>query len=306
MNTSTAIPGHQPPPGFLREGTLRLNPAQAGWIVREIRYERQRDETRAKSHIADLREMMQRGMWREKDQLDFARLPDGRLILVNGHHRLRAQSESGQDIIWNIAFHDCANMDAVGSLYHTFDTNVRRRSNSNVLAGVGLAADLGISKLTADALYRAVPVIVGGMKVGPHLADGARLIDDRLAACRRLSVEASILEACFKTAPAQMKRKLHGAGVFAVALVTMQADKQRSSEFWTGVAENDGLRKADPRATLIQWLTFNSNQSGLLSAPMIAAAWAWNAFVEGRDIKYIRISGSNNVRIARTQYRVQP
>lgn len=306
MDDTTVASKAQQSLGFIAEGTTSMNPAQAGWIVQNLRYENQRDESRAKRHIADLREMMQRGLWRQKDQIDFARLPDGQVILVNGHHRLRAQSESGQNILWNVVIHDCADMAAVGALYYTFDTVVRKRSVHNILNGVNLAGDLDLAKQTTAALFRSVPIIIAGMKVGSGLVEAARLIDDRLNAARQYADAARVLQGAFAPAPFNIKKRLFGGGVFAVALVTAKADPDRAYRFWRGIAENDGLKKADPRATLLKWMTFNESRSGLLSAPMIASALAWNAYIEGRNLGHIRVSGTAGVRIACTDLRVQP
>lgn len=291
---------------LIREGVVTLNPAQAGWVVNNLRYENQRDESRAKLHIADLREMMQRGLWRPKDQIDFARMPDGQVILINGHHRLRAQAESGKDIVWNVVIHDCADTAAVGALYYTFDTVVRKRSVNNILNGVNLAGDLDLAKQTTAALFRSVPIIIAGMRIGSGLVEAARLIDDRLNAARQYADAARVLQGAFAPAPFNIKKRLFGGGVFAVALVTAKADPDRAYWFWHGIAENDGLKKADPRATLLKWMTFNESRSGLLSAPMIASALAWNAYIEGRNLGHIRVSGTAGVRIACTDLRVQP
>jgi hypothetical protein len=105
-----------------------------------------------------LADLMQRHQWRAKEKLDFARL-DGRLILVNGHHRLGSQALAGLRMEWIVVIHECASADEVAELYFTFDTNCRQRSPHTILNVVGLGPTLGIGKDTASRLWSAIPLL---------------------------------------------------------------------------------------------------------------------------------------------------
>jgi hypothetical protein len=54
------------------------------------------------------------------------------------------------------------------------------------------------------------------------------------------------------------------------------------------VAENDGLRKNDPRATLINDILTRMIGTGSIRQKVQQPAVAWNAFCEGRDLKIIK------------------
>lgn len=306
MNNTAPTPLGQPQLGFIKEGQVKFNPVQANMVLKWCRYERQRDENKARSFIALLAEDMRRGTWLEKQQLDFARV-DGRIVMVNGHHRMRAQIESGQDIVWNIAIHDCASEAELRSLYYRFDTNLRKRSASNIMDGVGFAEDVGLKKETATALWSAAQLIEDGMKLRRYtMNSGARamLTDDRLAVCHEYAAEAKFYEGCIRVAPGHMRRKLRTVSMFALAMVTLKNEPETARNFWAGLAEDDGLNKGDARKTLLLDMQARSGMSGLAVAPLMAGARAWNAYRAGRGLKIIKVTG-NPVPIDGTPYVVR-
>lgn len=306
MNNTAPTPMGQPQLSFICEGHVTFTPAQANMVMKWCRYERQRDENRARSHIATLAEEMRRGSWLEKSQLDFARI-GGRLVLVNGHHRMRAQIESGQDILWNIAIHKCASESELRGLYYRFDTNLRKRSASNIMDGVGFADDADIRKETAKALWGAAQLIKDGMRFRRYSqAEGARsiLTDERLAICHEYVEEARFYESCVKSAPGHMRRKLRNVSMFALAMVTLKNDPEKARQFWQGLAEDDGLNKGDPRKTLLMDMQARSGMSGLVAAHLMAGTRAWNAYREGRDLKIIKVTG-HSIPISGTSYVVR-
>ena len=303
-NTATTL-SLQQSSAFVREGFVAFTPAHAETVLRECRYERQRDETRAKGHISTLAEYMRRGQWLEKSQLDFAQLPSGKLILVNGHHRMHAQIAAGATILWSIVIHRCADEHEVRGLYYRFDTNLRKRTSSNILSGIGFAEDTGLSKEIANALWNAAPVISDGMRFkrnGPQ--DTVMMTDDRIALCREYLGEAKLMGDAIKLAPVFLRRKLRTASVFGVAIVTLKHCPDTAKPFWFGLCEDDGLKKGDPRKALLADMQLRSGGSGLLIAGMMASARCWNAWCAGREISHVKVTG-HAVALAGTPYTVR-
>lgn len=291
----------------IREGFQSLSPSDAAAILEHCSYDRQRRIDAM--HSETLREMMQRGAWLEKSQIDFGRMPDGKLWLVNGHHRLTAQARSGRTLLWAIAVHDCKSVDDLRTLYYRYDTNVRKRTSENILQGVDFAGQHGLTKQVARSLFDAAPIIASGMSVGtrnPSLetALARRLTDQRMATAERFVAEASIYQACVDPAPASIKRKLLLPTITAVALVTIRHEPEIAAEFWSGVAENDGLRRGDARATLIQDLTARNGKSGSAHQFLVVAAKAWNAYHSGRLLKIIKVNAGHTTKISGTPYEV--
>ena len=304
MQVTPITSAAQGPLHFIREGFVTFTPAQAGLVLRECRYERQRDETRAKGHIAVLMEQMRRGLWLPRTQIDFASV-GGRLVLVNGHHRMRAQMESGVNIAWNIVIHPCASDEDLRSLYWRFDTHLRKRTTSNILNGIGFAAEAGLQKEVANALWRSAPVVATGMRFMRY-QQGQRdtLPDERLTFCREYAEEARFMQGAMAKAIVPVRRKLCAVSQFAVAMVTLRYARERAETFWLGMCEDDGLPKGDPRKALLLDMQTRGPKGALLAAQMMAVARCWNAWHDGRQINQVRVTG-HAVPLAGTPYTVQ-
>lgn len=294
------------PSRVLHDGFVLLSAHDAGLLLDKCRYERQvRDLTvGGKKHVRVLADIMKRGAWRAKDKLDFAKVGSA-YVLVNGHHRLTAQAVSGVDIEWTVVIHDCSDMGAVADLYYSFDTNLRIRSNHNILAATGIAEEMGMLPMAAEALYRAVPLIEANFDFSVAARDPImeRVIDRRLERMRSFQREALAFDKAITLAPATVKKRLRAQGPMAVALMAFRHQADLAADFWTGLAENDGLRKGDARHTYLRLLTSEIGNGGpTAEAGARAAATAWNAFFEGRQITIIK-SSSGKIRIAGTPIR---
>jgi hypothetical protein len=289
---------------FIREGKIIFSPEDAATVLASCRYERQRDETRAKSHIASLAEQMRRGLWLPKTQIDFANV-NGRKVLVNGHHRMHAQVAAGATILWNVVVHDCADDGEVAALYWKFDTTVRKRSTNNVVDGIGLADDLGIEKQWANVLWNAAQILHLGLRFHFHERDGAALLpDERVAVCRDYAAEALAYQEAAKKAILPVRTKLRKVSFFAPGLAVLRHDPATAREFIGGLCEDDGLAKGDPRKTLLADMQVRRGTSGLYSAQMMSFALAWNAYRAGRELKIIKVTGGA-VRLSGTPFTVR-
>ncbi|MFV0410615.1 MAG: hypothetical protein ACK5LJ_13280 [Paracoccus sp. (in: a-proteobacteria)] len=286
-NASNQGPQHH---SFLSEGHVRLNPAQAGWVGRELGYSRNRKLSPA--HVERLAEIMSRGQWLDKSAIDFARLPGGRLILVNGHHRMAAQAKTGRDIVWNVAFHDAPDEDGVKALYYRFDTDLRIRSSANIVSGIGLCDDLSLSKGTGKALWDSASLIADGMVFQRYRPGEARpLNDDLVVICHEYAEQARAFQPMVASAPSFMRRKLQRSSTFGLAMVTLKYSPILANEFWTGLCEDDGLMKGDPRKALLTDMQTRVGASGLFAAHLMAGAKAWNAYHGGRRMQIIKVTG---------------
>lgn len=293
---------------FIREGFTKLTPSQASLILRECAYERQRNIDKA--HVSTLREHMRLGLWADKDKLDFARLPNGTLVLVNGYHRMSAQAATTIDILWTVAIHSAQTIDDVHALYFKFDTNLRRRSDANIVQAVGFAERHGLTKTIAKAVYAAVPTIAAGMVIGnrpPGEANSAvfmrRITDLRLEQAERLAPMAARYQTWIEDALPGLRKKLLSVGVVSVALVT--AHHEQAEEFWRGLSENDGLRRGDPRNVLALDLMSRHLNQGSVQQSLYVTARAWNAFAKGEQLKIIKVYPGSRIKIIGTDYEVR-
>jgi hypothetical protein len=268
-------------------GDLTLTAEQAGALLATTRYEHQdRDLTKSgRKHRRDLGAMMQRGTWRSRSTLDFARL-NGNLILMNGHHRLGSQAESGCPITWSIVVHECDTAEAVHRLYYTFDTHLRIRTDPQVLNSLNLPERLNLPKTIVTAAYQASSLLAADMNTGQQ-DEGADslLIEDKVEIVTEFKPQLQLIEKWIKPASAGMKFKLRQRGAFAVAMVTAKHQPARAEAFWSGIAQDDGLKKGDPRHTYLRaMLEPDGRHSGSSWYSAAAASLSWNRFFEGRDL----------------------
>ena len=297
--------------GFVTPGDMVLTAQQASLITTNCVHAiqdkiRPLDNPAAKEHIATLSTIMRTDdAWMHETQIRFGVL-DGRLWCMDGNHRVRAQATAGISVPWNIKVDYYDDEQAFRSAFHKFNTNVRSRTEAQILGAAGFASEHGISKSTASALYAAVSFIVLGFRTGRNDRTEdeirkSRIVDVRMDIAFKHVGAAHALDECLKKADGKVKRKILTAGVAAVALVTLgtRTTAAAAKEFWTGLARNDGLAKGDPRHTLAMHLISEPLGAGASAA----AAAAWNAWYEGRRLMVIRPGDVDAVRIAGTIYK---
>ena len=289
---------------FIREGQATFTPVQAQMVLDHCRYERQRDETKAQAHIGALAEQMRRGLWLPKTQIDFARV-GGQFILVNGHHRMHAQIAAAANILWNVVIHDCADDAEVAGLYWKFDTTLRKRSDANVLKGIGFAESTGLNKTVAAALWKAAPTIANGLRFYRYQNNEKNLLpDEKQAIAEGYVPEALIAQSLIDDATPMTRMLLRSSSRFALMLVTLRHCPDRAYEFWKGVCEDDGLTKGDPRKSLLVDFQTRSGARGLQAQHMMAIARCWNAWHAGQTLKHVKVTG-HAIALAGTPYTVR-
>jgi hypothetical protein len=84
------------------------------------------------------------------------------------------------------------------------------------------------------------------------------------------------------------------AAVIACALLTLRYQPEKASEFWSGIAADDGLRRDDPRKRLLVWLGLHREKPAMTAR---AFAVAWRAWIEGRDLELIRFKSTSPIKI---------
>lgn len=287
-----------PPPLSFAEGNMVVTPELAERIVTEANYERQRPVRQF--HVDDLAQHMRRGTFTAKTQIFFGFTPDGRLHLVNGQHRLRAVMSSGVPIEFQVAIVPVATDEELAALYYRHDRLARQRSVPEVLTAVDVCGRFGINATTARMVFLAVPLLASGFQ-RPNYQTDPLIRDDgaRLAFAEQWWPLAANYQELVADAPGAAKKKLLNPQVTAVGLVTLRHQRSRAEDFWRGIAENDGLKKGDPRRT---FLLDEHNLSGSQPVAASVAAGAWNAFYEKRSIGFIRIYDGAPVRILGTPY----
>jgi hypothetical protein len=283
-------------------GIVTIAPGIAKRILEETNFEGQRTlkPIRRQKHLNRLIA----GTWNPNFPVTFAMLPDGRLYLVDGQHRMDAI------VAFDVATRVRINISAVKveddirKLYAGFDESDSSRSEIEVIDGVGLVQSAGIRREVVRGGMRALAVIINNMEPsqGSGAAWEARMLDSRLSAFPDWEEEISAWARITELANRFIKNKLLNAGCMAVGIYTLKHQPGRAMEFWSALAENDGLGKNDPRARLIADFQTRSLRSGSSRQVIQAPAVAWNAWNEGRDLKIIKCVDGAAITIWGTPY----
>lgn len=288
-----------PPNSEIREGRLVVTAQMARQILAENNYDRQRP-VRA-PHVAFLADEMRRGNFVPGSQIAFARL-GGRLILVNGQHRMTAQVACNGTVEYQVLVQDASNMEDVSRYYYRQDRGQRVRSDAEVLAAVGVAQTYGLSATVARSVFQAVPLISNRF-LRPSISEDPTLRNDdlRLEACRPWWEVAEAYQYIIKAAPRLVHKKLTSSQALAVGLVTLKHQPEKARLFWEGISKDDGLRRGDPRKALL--IDFTNREWGRKSSDgAVVTSLAWNAFFTGRPLSLVKIVNGASVRILGTPY----
>jgi hypothetical protein len=273
------------------DGVVKMAPGTAKRILDELNFSGQRtlDSRRVYGHA----HAIVKGDWIESYPIHFASLPDGQIWLVDGQHRLAAISEQSSPVSITMRIVDMDSEKEARSFYAGFDGKGSVRTNVQILDAVGIAGELGLTNRMARAVYEAAPLLMNGMEplagtISVRAKPDIYLQSNRLAIVNEWAKQAQEYELITKKAGKGLFEKLKKTGPVAVALYTLRHQPSRAKEFWSGLANNDGLRRGDPRHTLIQDFNVRDVGTGSVRQRVQQSALAWNAFFEGRDLKIIK------------------
>lgn len=274
-------------------GRLTITPPGAMQILSSMNYDKQRRIDRG--HVSTLAEEMRRGLFFGGTQLAFGRLPDDSLHLVNGQHRLQALCEANASVEFQILVVPCANEQELKALYYRFDTVVRRRSGAVIRKTMGFAEEWGIGAQVAGGVWEAGPIILHRLKSLPGglFEPSLRTPDGRLDAIIPFKLQAKQFNDAIAKATSARRRRLTNAGVVAVALLTLRDQSEKAIPFWTGVAENDGLRQGDPRLALLEYFG-----NATLLTPNVSISIcrnAWNNWFRCKKVRYLKATETDDV-----------
>lgn len=268
---------------------VNIAPGIAARILEDINFPDQRrlKPARRQDHI----DRIEHGGWNpELSEIAFAMTPDGRMWLVNGQHRLSAFVVCNRAVATRVHIVSCKDFQEVRRVYASYDQKESSRNTTELLDASGVADQTGLKRKIVRAVYNAVPIIANGMEP-PASAKGStgdRSHDARLSMIAEWEEEALAYQSIVDVAQSSVQRKLSRAGTAAVALYTLRHQPDIAAEFWRGTALNDGLRRYDPRSTLIDDMMARSLATGSARQAIQQPVMAWNAFYEGRSLKIIR------------------
>ena len=272
-------------------GVVTLKPTGAKFMLERLNFPHQRvvDASRVFTHQHALRS----GDWMEGHAITFVDLPDGRIWLVDGQHRLTAISQWDSAVPVTIRLVQVESEKEARHFYAGFDQKTSVRTNMQIIDAVGVAEESGLSRPMSEAVFEASTLLANGLEPVAGSANVRQhkdlfLPSVRMAAIAEWAQEARQYEAAIAPAKAMLRRKLMLSGVVAVALYTLRHQPAKALEFWAGAAKNDRLASTDPRAALIADLLTRKVSTGSVRQRVQQPAVAWNSFYRGRPLSQVR------------------
>lgn len=278
----------------LEATTGAVSPAMARHMRDSMHFERQRPIS--EGNVKRLAGEMAAGWFLPGTPIFICVLPDGRQQIVNGNHTLEAVAASGVTIPLTMIRKRVRNMEDVARCYATFDIQ-KMRTWRDTLQASGMGETIPL----ADKVMAALGVIMAGFTYSKadYLANQSR--HARLQVLPDYQRAAHVIGEAVQGAPKMGARMIQRASFLAVALYTAKYQPSMATEFWGGFAKDDGLRSTDPRKMLFRWGASNpSGQSNKRPIECIAAALAWNAFFQGKDVGQLKPGAVSSIRILGT------
>jgi len=291
---------------IVSEGRLLIGPSLAKRILHECWFDGQEGRMNDTADMFIIRhvEHMRRGTF-HTSVIFFAVMPDGKMYLLDGYHRLNAVIDFGRDMKFVAIVEPCQTYDEVRSLYSTFNRpgSERIRTLPQILNALGIAEKLGVQKKMLESAYGVMPVIGNEMapitRADKQAMAMAGVMEARCDLLETFSAEVIEYDRCISGAAATTKVLLRKSPVVAVALQTLKYQREMAIRFWTAVANDDGLRKGTPERTLLDYMR-NNRHTGRNDDSIVGVALAWNAYFTGRPISALKINATKTLHIEGT------
>lgn len=282
------------------DGEIAIAPGIASRLLTEANWEGQRSV--ASWHVDLLAEIMRRGEWKDGSQIALCLL-DGKLHLVNGQHRMEAVVKAAKAQRFQVKIHRCDSLAEVAQHYWSYDVAARQRSNAEILRAPGFATQHGLSRTMADKLYGCTPLLGCEFeRQNYHIAsantrDAGKRMSIATAWVREAAVYQSIIDEAYSQ---KHKTRLLSSSVMSIALYTIRHQPGKAMPFWAGVANGEGLKRGDPRKTLIADFDNRHITGGNPDLRLLPVSLAWNAWYQGRELSILKVPQNATFSLAGT------
>ncbi len=275
-----------------------VTPHNADSWLRMFAYEKQRNLS--DQHIQRLAMEMVRGRFIEGTIIHFAQVGSQK-FLINGNHTLHAVVKSGVSIPLTVLTTPVKDMKTVARLYARHDIHRRRDWSATIRAS---DLEIDVPATFKNAASAALRIIMSGLD-SPISRDVEITYsrDLRLDAMDRYREHIEAYHTAIGGGVKQNQKVLMRAAVMAVGLETLKWQPNRGYEFWYGIAADDGLRRTDPRKTLLNYLTGTKATASNVMDHIKAVALAWNAFSQGRQLSALKLTAFIQFHLVGTPYR---
>jgi len=199
---------------------VKMAQGTAKRILDELNFPGQRsiDSSRVYSHARNII----KGDWIESFGIDFAALPDGRIWLVDGQHRLFSISQQDIPTPITIRLIEVDGEKDARRVYARYDQKRSVRTNVQIVDALGLSEETGLSRTMATSVFEAASTIMNNMEPITGSANTRKnpelfLQNNKVAIVQEWAKEARIYESVKKAKKALLV-KMRATGMVAIAL----------------------------------------------------------------------------------------
>lgn len=232
---------------------------------------------------------------------------NGEKHLVNGQHTLSAIIRAETPQLLTVTEHQVETEREIAELYFRHDNHLTR-SISDAFRALDLVSQTGLTFTEQGKLGAAAGFIDGGFA---GMSSQKRISRDELAnAVTNLAIPAKkyfeIIVGCRESLYTALTRR----STLSIGLICFVYSPLIAPDFWRQVALCDGLKVGDPRKTIHEFLSDVRTPGGGMKSRIAsvghhsrAIAAAWNAFIENRPLKQIKIiDDSAPIKLTGTPY----
>ena len=262
-----------------------LTPEKARHLRDTAHFERQRNINQ--KNVQRLSHEIREGRLTDGTQIYLCELPNGELRIANGNHTLEAVSHAGKPQLLTVTKKKVKDLDEVGLIYAVFDIQKPRTWMDSAKA-MGVDQEMP----NTQKILSAVRLIQSGFILSATRAS----VHETLENVHSYQEEAIRFDELKKGSMSDSARLMTRSGVLSVILETLRYQPSLAYEFWTEVAEDDGLANGNPAKALLNWLRRQAGASGSGSQRehVLAAAQAWNAKFKDEERQIIRVTRSGS------------
>lgn len=288
--------------------TLMVSPEMAANLRKSADFELQRPMSAV--NVARLRAEMDANRFVPGTPVYFAVLPDKSMLALNGQHTLEAISRGKGLVELTFIYQDVKTSAEAGAIYARLDLH-KIRSWRDSLRAYG-AEDMLADSTTWTAAYAAAIGQIFMLFENSARKDrsenliylqATRSRDLRVKVMREFQPHADL----YVSAVGGLSGRKHffkRAAIFGVGLEIMRYQPSAGTEFFTDLANDDGLRVGDPARALLRMLRDSSKTGAAAERDLQAraVAVAWNAFFEKRRLEIVKPHTLHEMRLSGTPW----
>lgn len=249
-------------------------------------------------HVTNLAQEIANGRFRAKTQINFCRLGD-EFFLTNGQHTLSAIIKAQQPVLLSVIVLDVQSKNQIADDFTRHDTHLTRQLSVSLIAHeLNKTLEVTATELnwiTAAVNYYAWMIRESTLKSSIQMTNDVKL--NQVVKYGELARSAL---RTYHEPNAKRKDYMVKRTTLACAMHVYNWNPDACESFYGEISRDNGLLIGDPRKTLLEYLRETRSHSGgsnltvKKSVPdhylIKAHAQAFNAFINRRNLKFIRVN----------------